>query len=132
MLSLIGLGADDLPEQHYHPDFVKVRKVFTGLDAGIVASLHVRPKWLRDMLVVPVLGVYFVIFNQRAEDRMHRFHNQATIEGIRACWQKGRHPILWRITKFNEKKRIQIHRRHIVIDPVSILGLSSNNEENLV
>ena len=51
MLSLIGLGEADLPEQHYHPDFVKVRKVFTGLDAAIIASLHVRPKWLRLMSI---------------------------------------------------------------------------------
>ena len=87
----------------------------------------------RDILVV-VLGVYFIVFNKKAEDRMHRFHNQAAgedgIKGIRACWSKGHHPLLWRITKFKEKSRfwINIHRRHIVIDPVAILQLDKSDE----
>ena len=39
-LSIFGFGSESLPEQHYHPDFVNVRKVFTGLDAGIISTLQ--------------------------------------------------------------------------------------------
>ena len=46
-LSIFGLGAAALPEQHYHPDFQNVRRAFTGLDAAIISTLHVKPKWLR-------------------------------------------------------------------------------------
>ena len=129
LLSIVGLGPTDLPEQHYHPDFKKVRRVFTGLDAGIIASLHIEPKWLRDTLSV-LLGAYYIIFTNKAEDRMHRFHQEATIEGVRACWTKGRHPLLWKITKFNQRNKINIHRRHIIIDPIKILNIRTN-EENL-
>ena len=46
-LSLIGLGPPDLPEHHYRRNFQLLRKLLTGLDAGIIASLNVKPKWLR-------------------------------------------------------------------------------------
>ena len=46
-LSLMGLGPADLPEHHYHENYLGLRKILTGLDAGIVSSLHVRPKWFR-------------------------------------------------------------------------------------
>ena len=168
----------------YHPDYVKVRKVFTGLDAGIVVralsalsilsliirtapiylytftgftpcstpmvkvnvhcirslidyqsashfTLHIVSSLPNRQILALALGGYFIIFNKRGENRMHRFHNQATIEGIRACWTKARHPFLWRLTKLKEKTRIKIHRRRITIDPVSILHLNAT-DENLV
>eukprot|EP01083_Nonionella_stella_P168873 571420_1 len=59
---------------------------------------------------------------------MHRFHQEATIEGIRACWTKARHPLLWTITKSKEKIRINIHRRLIQINPISVLNIPNNNE----
>ena len=46
-LSLVGFGAPDLPEHHYRKNFVLLRKLLTGLDAGIVSTLHLKPKWLR-------------------------------------------------------------------------------------
>eukprot|EP01083_Nonionella_stella_P038144 103850_1 len=75
LLSIIGLDESDLPEQHYHPDFKNLRKVLTGLDAGIITCLHIQPKWLRDILSI-LLGGYYIIFSKKAENIMHRFHQQ--------------------------------------------------------
>ena len=76
-----------------------------------------------------------ITFPRKAEDRMHRFHQHPTIEGVRACWCKGRHPLLWTITKLQERLdglRIQIHRRKYVINPIKILNIDPNrNDENL-
>ena len=68
--------------------------------------------YVRDIVSI-ILGGYFIIFSKKAEDRMHRFHQNATIEGVRACWNKARHPILWRITQMKQPLKIAIHRRKL-------------------
>lgn len=60
-----------------------------------------------------ILGGYYIIFSKKAEDRMHRFHQNATIKGIRACWNKGRHPLLWRISQLKQPTKIAMHRKRI-------------------
>ena len=62
-----------------------------------------------------ILGAYFILFPNKAEDRMLRFHQNPTIEGIRLCWEKGRHPLLWSAAQLQQPLKIKIHRKLIPI-----------------
>lgn len=122
LLLLFGVGgenANPLAESHYSPTFKRLRRQFTGLDAGIIRCQAVSNDTLRGVLSL-ILGVYYIIRHSAAESVMHRFHQNPSIRGIRECWQKGRNPVIWRISQSAAEVRalrVGVHRR-----PVTIYG----------
>ena len=104
-----------LAERHYSRHFRNTRRFLTGMDAGIVSSLPVANKFLRDTVAL-VLGLWYVLFNAQGEAIMHRFHQEPTLQGIRRCWTKGRHPVLWSVSQLKDAhRRIAIHRRAVTL-----------------
>jgi len=81
------------PELKYSPSYSRVRWFLTAFDAGVVSTQHIKVSAIRDTLSF-IMGLYYLVFSRKAEEKVNRFQAQVTPELIRAMWQKGQHPVL--------------------------------------
>ncbi|KAL5032199.1 hypothetical protein RTP6_000341 [Batrachochytrium dendrobatidis] len=72
----------------------------TSLDAGFLTCMHMRPKWLRDVLS-PLLSIIYMFFPESADHKVRTFRNNATVEIMRCSWEKSTNPILRLFTTFD-------------------------------
>ena len=76
------------PDMHYSAEFSRARYFLTAFDAAILATHHVPFAPLRNVLS-SLLGVWYLLNQQRAERKVHLFRSCMTTEHIRAMWNKG-------------------------------------------
>merc|ERR1712166_113267 len=101
---LLGLNAPRTslrtgPDKLYSPSFSRVRWILTALDAGVLSTYKIGWAPLRNTLSI-LLGALYLIFSRKAEIKVRSFQQVIDHDMIRACWQKGRHPVLRLVRDF--------------------------------
>ncbi|KAJ3145963.1 hypothetical protein HDU86_000587 [Geranomyces michiganensis] len=104
----------------YTRSFYRGTYVLTGLDAGFLTVMNVKPKWLRDILSM-VCSIFYLVFPDTADEKVRKFRAHPTIDMLRVSWNKALNPYL-RLATLNVRPTIKI-RRNITFarpDPPSI------------
>ncbi|TPX58461.1 hypothetical protein PhCBS80983_g03144 [Powellomyces hirtus] len=106
LLLLVGGNAPEPLARMYTRSFYRGTYVLTGLDAGFLTVMNVKPKWLRDILSI-VCSIFYLVFPDTADEKVRKFRAHPTIDMLRVSWNKSMNPYLRMITAR--------HRPHITI-----------------
>ncbi|KAI8808437.1 Alpha/Beta hydrolase protein [Cladochytrium replicatum] len=87
------LNAPEPLARMYTRSFYRATWILTGLDAGFLSAMHIKPKWLRDLLSV-IFSVYYIMFPDDADEKVRKFRALATVQMMRTSWEKGKNPYL--------------------------------------
>ncbi|KAJ3107476.1 hypothetical protein HDU97_004072 [Phlyctochytrium planicorne] len=94
------IGKDDAMIAHlsqYTRNFYRATWVLTALDAGFLSAMHVRPLFLRDFLQF-VFFIMYLFYADAADEKVRKFRAVATVDIMRASWNKSLNPYLRMIT----------------------------------
>ncbi|KAJ3152576.1 hypothetical protein HDU89_001269 [Geranomyces variabilis] len=120
LLLLVGWNAPEPLARMYTRSFYRGTYVLTGLDAGFLTVMNVKPKWLRDILSM-ICSIFYLVFPDTADEKVRKFRAHPTIDMLRVSWNKALNPYL-RLATLNVRPALKI-RRNITIprpDPPSI------------
>ncbi|KAJ1547749.1 hypothetical protein HK096_000316, partial [Nowakowskiella sp. JEL0078] len=112
----------------YTRSFFRATWLLTGMDAGFLTAMEIRPKWLRDMLSI-VFSLYFIAFPDHAEETVRKFRANATVRMMRVSWEKAKNPYLRAVT-FWDRAFVGI-RKEILIPRPNLPSASSFNQTEL-
>ena len=107
------LTAHLISDSNYSPSFVRIRHLLVAMDAATLSTLRVPFKPLRDTAMA-LLAVYYVIFSKAADSKVQSFRSGLTVEQIKACFEKGDHPLLKAFNTLTTKTA-KIHDQKIFI-----------------
>jgi acetyl esterase/lipase len=62
--------------------------------------MDIKRKWIRDIMSV-VFTIVYMLFPDAADEKVRRFRLNASIDSIRASWQKATNPYFYMITMFD-------------------------------
>ncbi|KAJ1818837.1 hypothetical protein LPJ60_004106 [Coemansia sp. RSA 2675] len=109
MDDLLGLNAPEPLREYYSRSFYRTTWVFTALDAGFWTAMSVRPKGLRDVLSL-VFSLYYLVFTNRAIEKVRKVRALITIDHMRVSWNKGVDNPLLRFVRRLHSSRLTVHR----------------------
>ncbi|CED84341.1 Hormone-sensitive lipase HSL [Phaffia rhodozyma] len=112
---IIGLEAPEPLARLYAPSFYRATWIATAFDAGISSALSVRPLWLRDLCGF-LFGCYYAVYADEADEKLRKFRAVATVEMLRACWEKQTNPYL-RLISASRRPSIPIVRSLLLARP---------------
>lgn len=96
----------------YTRNFFRATWIMTSLDAGFYSAMHIRTKWLRDILSI-VFSVTFALFPDAANEVVRKHRQNVSIETLRNCLEKSTSPYLHLLSTF-DRGYLRI-RRNITI-----------------
>ncbi|ORX99921.1 alpha/beta-hydrolase [Basidiobolus meristosporus CBS 931.73] len=112
---LLGLNAPEPLARLYSRNYYRATWILTALDAGFYTAMNIRPKWLMNILSI-VFTVFYLVFSERADQKVRRIRAQPTVEYMRMSWEKSLHPLL-RFASRLRKPRLTIEKRMLIPRP---------------
>ncbi|KAJ1960099.1 hypothetical protein GGI12_003985 [Dipsacomyces acuminosporus] len=110
---LLGLNAPEPLREYYSRSFYRACWIMTSLDAGFWTAMSIRPKILRDVTSL-VFSLYYLVFYNRALEKVRKIRALITIDQLRVSWNKGHdHPVL-RFFRYLHSYKLTIDK-HVVI-----------------
>ncbi|KAI9138843.1 Alpha/Beta hydrolase protein, partial [Paraphysoderma sedebokerense] len=110
--------------RYYSKNFYRATWIMTALDAGFWTAMKLRPKFLRDFFSL-VFTLYYLVFADKAEEKVRRLRMTPTVELLRTSWEKQKHPLFTflrrmdipKITTFGKRLEIPRNTRAWGYDP---------------
>lgn len=100
------------PEPHaklYTRNFYRATWLMTALDAGFFSVMHVKPKFLRDILGI-ALSLFYLVYADCAEEKVRRFRALASYQMMRCSWEKSTDNSILRFITYFDRGYLAIRK----------------------
>lgn len=109
MDDLMGLNAPEPLREYYSRSFYRTAWVFTALDAGFWTAMSIKPKPLRDLMSL-VFSLYYLVFTNRAIEKVRKVRALVTIDHLRVSWNKAEDNPVLRFARWMHSKKLHVDR----------------------
>ncbi|KAG9097592.1 hypothetical protein FRC06_007386 [Ceratobasidium sp. 370] len=116
--SIIGLGSPEPLARLYSRSYYRATWLATGLDAGHATAMSIQPKWLRDLAAM-AFSVYYIIYANEADEKLRKYRATASIEMLRATWEKSSKNPWIRALSYAERPWLPVVRKLVFARPGS-------------